>query len=154
MALQSDRLASIFPNPATTTPSNNGLAKVDYSPSEKHHFDGFFFISRETCDWRALSALWSTLGVGSTEEYAGAWTYTPNSNWVNDLRGGAAPNYGNSVPADTDGEACNPYPGGYGINTGANGFGLMCINVTGIFSRHGRPGRLWEERYTRAAVPA
>jgi Carboxypeptidase regulatory-like domain len=125
----------IFPNPATTTPSNNGLAKVDYSPNEKHHFDGFVFISRETtAATSGLNPLWSSLGIGSTEEYAGAWTYTPNSSWVNDLRGGAAPNYGNSVPQDVNMVPANPYPSGYGVNTGASGFGLMCINVGGIFS--------------------
>jgi hypothetical protein len=134
--------ATTFPNPATTTPSNNGLAKVDYSPSQHHHLDGFVYISRETtaADSNLLPE-WSTLGVGSTSEYAGAWTWTPNSNWVNDLRGGAAPNFGNSVAADTGVSPASPYSlaspytsGGYGINTGTSGFGLMCINVGGIFS--------------------
>ena len=83
----------IFPNPVTTSPSNNGLAKVDYSPNEHHHFDGFFYISRETTSGgqsiiNLTGALWVS---GSTEEYAGAWTWTPNSRWVNDLRGGARP---------------------------------------------------------------
>jgi len=126
--------AQIFPQPVTTVPSNNGLVKVDYSPSEHHHLDGFFFISREsTSAGNNYQPFWSVLGVGSTEEFAGAWTWTPNSNWVNDLRGGAAPNSGNSIAADTGRIPVSPYPGGYGINTGASGFGLMCINVGGIF---------------------
>ena len=73
------------------------------------------------------------LGVGSTNEYAGAWTWTPNSSWVNDLRGGAAPNSGNSIAADTNVNPASLYLGGYGINTGSNGFGLMCIEISGVF---------------------
>ena len=84
------------PNPATSTPSNNGLAKVDYSPNDRHHFDAFYFISREaTTTVGNFQPYWGSSGVGSTNEYAGAWTWTPNSNWVNELRGGAAPNTGN-----------------------------------------------------------
>src|SRR5581483_10793756 len=40
--------AITFPNPTTTVPSNNGLAKVDFSPNEHHHFDVLYYISRET----------------------------------------------------------------------------------------------------------
>jgi len=123
----------IFPNPVSTTPSNNGLAKVDYDLNQHHHFDGFFYISRETTSaGSAYNPLWNTLGVGNTNEYAAAWTWTPNSHWVNDLRGGAAPNSGNSIAADTGVIPTDAYPGGYSINTGAVGFGLMCININGF----------------------
>ena len=89
---------SIFPFNATTTPSNNGLAKVDWDLNQHHHLDAFVFISRETTvSDGALQPFWGTDGIGNTEEFAGAWTWTPNSSWVNDLRGGAAPNFGNSV---------------------------------------------------------
>ncbi len=121
------------PNPITTTPSNNGLVKVDYDINQHHHLDAFYYISRETTSaGNNYNALWNTLGVGNTNEYAGAWTWTPNSSWVNDLRAGAAPNSGNSIAADTNTNPASAYPGGYGINTGANGFGLMCINITGF----------------------
>ena len=126
-----------FPNPVTTVPSNNGLAKVDYSPTEHHHFDGFYYISRETTlTGNNYQSYWNTLGVGSTEEYAGAWTWTPNSNWVNDLRGGAAPNSGNSVAADSGVNPASPWAGpltGYGVNTGANGYGFTCTEINGVF---------------------
>ena len=121
----------IFPNPVTTVPSNNGLVKVDYDINQHHHLDGFYYISRETTSaGNNYNPLWNTLGVGNTNEYAGAWTWTPNSHWVNDFRVGAAPNSGNSLAADTNLNPASPYPGGYGINTGSNGFGLMCINIT------------------------
>ena len=120
----------ITPHDPTVVPSNNGLVKVDYSPTEHHHFDGFYYISRETTNTgNAYSPQWAVLGVGSTNEYAGAWTWTPNSSWVNDLRGGAAPNSGNSIAVDNN---VNPATG-YGIYTGSNGFGLTCVEITGVF---------------------
>src|SRR6202035_4422963 len=53
----------ITPHALTTVPSNNGLAKVDYSPNVRHHFDGFFYISREsTSSGSPYQPYWSTLG--------------------------------------------------------------------------------------------
>lgn len=131
---------SAFPNPVTTTPSNNGLAKVDYSPNDKHHFDGFFFISRETTTADgSYQPYWGSLGVGRTEEYAAAWTWTPNSNWVNELRAGAAPNTGLSLAGDSTAIPSQSWtvggtPTGYSINTGVTtpGLGLMCMTISGI----------------------
>ena len=128
--------SNITPHALTTSPSNNGLAKVDYSPNVHHHFDGFYYISRETRAGSQYQPYWSTLGVGNTNEYAGAWTWTPNSTWVNDLRGGAAPNSGNSVAADTGVNPASPYTGigsGYGVNTGANGYGFTCLEIASVF---------------------
>jgi hypothetical protein len=128
--------ATIFPHPATTVPSNNGLAKVDYSPTMHHHFDGFVYISRQTTTVvGTYQPYWGSLGIGHTEEYAGAWTWTPSSNWVNDFRAGAAPNLGNSVPQDGSRLPSSPYPDGYSVNTGVttSGYGMPCINVSGIF---------------------
>ena len=131
---------TIFPNPVTNTPSNNGLAKVDYSPNEKNHFDGFVYISREsTTVGGVYQPQWGTVGLGSTSEYAGAWTYTPNSHWVNDLRGGATPNFGSAIPGDSTRPSGNPYPGGYSVNSGvtASGLGMMCLTISGAISRTG-----------------
>jgi hypothetical protein len=133
----------ITPHAVTTVPSNNGLVKVDYSPNNRHHFDAFYYISRETTSaGNQYQPYWSTLGVGSTEEYAGAWTWTPNSRWVNDLRGGAAPNSGNSVAADVGVNPATAYsgPGTYGINTGSNGFGFMCVQIASVFPTNGGIG--------------
>ncbi len=126
-------LEATSPNPVTTSPSNNGLVKMDYDINQHHHLDAFYYISRETTSaGNNYNPLWNVLGVGNTNEYAGAWTWTPNSSWVNDLRGGAAPNSGNSIAADTNTNPASAYPGGYGINTGSNGYGLMCINISGF----------------------
>lgn len=125
--------STFFPHNATSSPSNNGLAKVDYSPNARHHFDGFVYIARQTqVAEGTYQPFWGTFGIGSTEEYAGAWTFTPNSRWVNDLRGGAAPNSGNSVAQDAVRNPSAAYPGGFSINTGASGFGLTCITVSGV----------------------
>ena len=112
---------------------------MDYSPNLKHHFDGFVYIARQTqTAVGTYQPYWGTLGIGSTAEYAGAWTYTPNSRWVNDLRGGAAPNSGNSVAQDAGVNPCGSrmaYHGpltGFGFNSGfVSGFGMTCITVEG-----------------------
>src|SRR6185295_5698852 len=39
---------NIFPNPATTSSSNNGLAKVDWNPNEHHHLNSLVYISKDT----------------------------------------------------------------------------------------------------------
>ena len=135
--------SSLTPNPLTSTPSNNGLAKVDYSPNDKNHFDGFYFISRETTTTVGnFQPYWGSSGVGSTNEYAGAWTYTPNSNWVNELRGGAAPNTGLQLAGDQVAIPSQPYalnsqgvPTGYNINTGVStaGLGFPCVTIASAF---------------------
>ncbi len=130
-------IESQLPFPATNAPSNNGLAKLDYSPSEHHHLDGFVFISKQsTTTAGAVQPYWGTFGVGSTDEYAAAWTWTPNSSWVNDLRGGAAPNVGNTVAQDLSSLPVNPYPSGYSVNTGVTNpafGGFMCTNISQIY---------------------
>jgi len=127
-------------NPVTSVPSNNGLAKVDYSPNAKHHFDGFVYISREeTTIGGAIQPFWGSVGTGSTSEYAGAWTWTPKSNWVNDFRVGAAPNTGLQFAGDASKIPGNAYPGGYSINTGIStaGLGFMCLQITGTLTFNG-----------------
>jgi len=130
----------VYPSNPTDTPSNNGLAKIDYSPNNHHHFSGFVYISRQTQFMVGNlqpggldSPYWGSTGPGKTSQYAGSWTYTPNSTWVNDLRGGAAPNSGNSVNGDINRIAGNPYgPTGYGVNTGVTNplyGGFPCLNI-------------------------
>jgi Carboxypeptidase regulatory-like domain len=127
------------PSPATTTPSNNGLAKVDFSPNDKNHFNFLYYISRETTTAESTyQSYWDLLGVGRTNEYAGGWTYTPNSNWVNEFRVGEAPNYANQTPADANRLPSDPYPSGYSFNSGvtSTGYGMTCIQISGVY-----PGR-------------
>ena len=134
-------VSTIFPANTTTTPSNNGLAKVDWDLNQHHHLDGFVYISRQTTIANgSVQPFWGTLGIGKTSEYAGAWTWTPNSSWVNDLRGGAAPNTGNSVAQDLARLSGSPYPQGYSVNTGVTNpayGGFLCVQITGLFASPG-----------------
>ena len=127
-------VATIFPDNVTTTPSNNGLAKVDWDMNQHHHLDAFVYISRQTTIANgSVQPFWGTDGIGSTSEYAGAWTWTPNSSWVNDLRGGAAPNSGNSVAQDLARLSGSPYPQGYSVNTGVTNpayGGFLCVGIS------------------------
>ncbi len=124
-------------NQLTTSPSNNGLVKVDYDINQHHHLDGFYYISRETQSvGNNYNALWNVLkgsGTPTSMQAPGPGRRTPASG-ADDLRAGAAPNSGNSIAADTGINPASPYSlgSGYGINTGANGFGFMCINITGF----------------------
>ena len=55
---------------------------------------------------------------------------------MNDLRGGAAPNLGNTVAKDLSSLPVNPYPGGYSVNTGVTNpaYGdFMCLAITSIY---------------------
>ncbi len=135
---------TVFPFNSTDSPSNNGLAKIDYNPNDKNHISGMVFISRQTQTavgpiqpGGLASPYWGTTGPGSTSEYTAGWTYTPNSTWVNELRGGAAPNSGNSRNGDFNRLPVNPYgPTGYSINTGVTDpryGGFMCLNIVSIF---------------------
>jgi hypothetical protein len=108
-----------FPSTPTQAPLNNGLAKGDWNLNDHNHVSGFFYISKSTqFSGGSLQPYWSTAGIGTTKEYAGAWTWTPNSTWVNDLRAGFAYAIGNQVPADVGRLPSDPYPTGYSVNTG------------------------------------
>lgn len=108
-----------FPSTPTEAPLNNGLAKVDWNVSSRNHVSGFYYVSKSTqFSGGSLQPYWSTAGIGSTSEYAGSWTWTPSSTWVNDLRAGYAYAIGNQVPADVNRLPSDPYPAGYSINTG------------------------------------
>ena len=110
---------NFFPSNPTQTPLNNGLAKVDWNLNDRNHVSGLFYISKSTqFSGGSLQPYWSTAGIGSTYEYAGGWTWIPNSTWVNDLRAGFAYAIGNQVPADVTRLPSDPYPTGYSINTG------------------------------------
>ena len=146
-------------NPVTAHRATTGWRKWIMTSTSTTIWMASCIISRETTVAAALINPTGALTVsGAPAEYAGAWTWTPNSTWVNDLRGGAAPNSGNSVAADTAVTPANAYTGvgsGYGVNTGATGFGLTCIDDQRRFpGHHDRPGELRQEWDTRAAVPA
>jgi len=127
-----------FPATPTLAPLNNGLAKVDWNINPNNHVTGFYYISKSTqFSGGSLQPYWATAGIGSTDEYAGSWTWTPTSTWVNDFRAGYAYAIGNQVPADVGRMPSDPYPAGYSINTGVTNpefGGLPQIAISGFTS--------------------
>ena len=85
---------------------------------------------------------WGSVGLGLYDGVRGAWTYTPNSSWVNDLRGGAAPNLGFRVSWRFEQNSWQRVPRGYSVNTGIStpGLGLVCLMISG---RHLEPRPAW-----------
>jgi hypothetical protein len=127
------------PGNANTQPQNNGLAKVNWNLNQHNQLTGFYFVSKATQQGGgSLQPYWSTAGIENANEIAGSWTWTPNSTWVNELRGGVAWNSGNAVMADGNVLVSNPWPAGYGIPTGitnplAGGFpNITFTNIAGL----------------------
>lgn len=71
----------------------SGLAKVDYHLNEKNVVSGFYFISPGSGTFvdnpgREVSPQWLTEQYARSQVGSGSWTWTPNSNWVNQARVG------------------------------------------------------------------
>jgi hypothetical protein len=76
---------------------HSGLAKVDYHISEKHSISGSYFISPGlgivNDSPNQTNVAWETNQYARSQGFAGNWTWTPNSNWVNEARVGYAHYY-------------------------------------------------------------
>ncbi len=130
----------------SNSPQNNGLIKGDWNLNEHHHLNGLLFISRaDQISPSNYQTYLSALDIGRTSQYSGSWTWTPNSNWVNDFRFGQATTLGNIVNADVHRLASDPWPKGYGINTGVTNplfGGMPCIAITSFFGTSSTGGGL------------
>jgi hypothetical protein len=122
----------------STSAQDNGVAKVDFHVNDHHSLSGMYFRGVGGGSWHDqawevgipgsagspfISQLWGYIQVGS-----GAWTWTPNSTFVNEFRVGYS-YY--SQPSNSNDSAVNPLA--YGINTGVTdprefGFPLVQIN--------------------------
>ena len=144
-----------YPGNPTTQPLNNGLAKLDYNLNDRNHLSFFYFDSRSVQhSGGSLQPYWNTTGTLRTEEYAGSWTWTPSSVWVNEARLGWAGSFGDSEPGDQSRIPAEPYPTGYSMNTGVTnpefgGFpnitftsGFTPLGVGGRTGRRGPEGQL------------
>ncbi len=80
------------PNLVTTGPLNNGFIKGDYVLGPHHHVSGFYFVSKSFQNVGyangQLLPQWQASVPSDVQMFNGAWTWTPNSTWVNDVRGG------------------------------------------------------------------
>ena len=109
--------ATIVPGFTSTSWSHNGLAKIDYRLNDHHTLNGMFFFGESDGIWNDASN--ETQPAWLTNEYVRAfvgsanWSWTPNSTWVNELRGGYDHYYESLLSVDS-----NVNPTSYGINTG------------------------------------
>ena len=110
----------------TIGPLNNGMVKGDYNLGQHHHFSGVYFRAQESqlTNPFAGEAL-PQQQVASTNKavfYDGAWTWTPNSTWLNDFRVGYTTVYDLTLPVDANLLASGAWPNGYGMFTGVAPF--------------------------------
>lgn len=111
----------VNPNLNTTSSVNGGLGKIDYQISDKNHVSGTVYISKQDQSQypsNIVAPQWGTSYPVTARMYNGSWTYIPNSSWVNELRGGYAYTDIYRYPLDVNRVAGDPWPQGYGINTG------------------------------------
>jgi hypothetical protein len=120
-------------------PLNNGLAKIDYVPGPHQHFSGVFFDSQadqiQNASTGQLLARWENNDVLLLRMYDGDWTWTPNSTWVTDTRFGYVYIRNENIPEDASVIPSNPWPSGYGMNTGVTNpvyGGMPEIQISGF----------------------
>ena len=83
---------------ASDNSQNNGVAKVDYHLNDKNTLSGMYFNGRGGGIWNdgayqvgipgSNNSPWMSDLFGFIQMGYGAWTWTPKSNWVNELRVG------------------------------------------------------------------
>ena len=150
------------PGLTTTNPYYNGLAKIDYNINDHNHLNGLFFYSSAHStvqnNTNQLFPYWQADQTTGAKDYALTEVWTPNSNWVNELRGGYAYLHYLAIPEDANVNPANPWglsatgaPTGYGIPTGVvspapitgaiNG-GSPQIKITGFSGFLGEGARL------------
>src|ERR1700730_2023560 len=109
------------PNLITTGPLNNGFIKGDYVLGQHNHLSGFYFVSKSYqhvgYDNKQLLPQWQANVPSSVQMFNGAWTWTPNSTWVNDARAGYSYLHAQTISADVNSIPASPSPQGYGFNT-------------------------------------
>jgi hypothetical protein len=110
----------VAPGIESVEPLNNGLFKGDYVLGVHHHLSGVFYESKSTqyAAGTVIQAQGGTTATQLAKQISGDWTWTPNSTLVNDFRLGYIYTINNTVDPDQDHLPSNPWPTGYGMNTG------------------------------------
>jgi Carboxypeptidase regulatory-like domain/TonB dependent receptor len=129
----------------STNSQKNGVAKIDYHMNDRHSLSGTYFNGQGGGIWNdgayqlglpgATSSPWMSNLYGYVQVGSGAWTWTPSSTVVNQLRVGYAHfhQFYDSVDANVN-------PLAYGINTGVTDprfFGFPFIRITPFSFRLG-----------------
>jgi hypothetical protein len=138
----------------TDLSSNNqidgGVAKVDYHINGHHSLNGMYFISPGSGDLvdspsTQVAQEWLTSQYERSQTGSVNWTWTPNSTWVNEVRGGYAHNNLFLLPTDHSQDPANYMFRGatYHLYTGQHNphyFGIPPITVQGFDFAFGRQG--------------
>jgi Carboxypeptidase regulatory-like domain len=110
--------------------SNNAVGKVDYHPNDHHTISGSYFFGDGSAvgeDQGYTEQIFEGNNTLRSEFLVTSWTWTPNSNWVNDLRVGW--NHTNQLSRVGDYQTPSS---AYGLNTGITNplaLGFPSINV-------------------------
>lgn len=126
-----------------TLPNTNridsGLGKINYRLSDKHAISGMYFISPGSgilndAPGTQTNPVWETNQYARSQVFAGSWTWTPNSAWVNEARVGYSHYFQNFEAQDAGNNTSDYSFGGhtYNINTGQTNpfyFGMPTILV-------------------------
>jgi hypothetical protein len=152
---------SLFPTNTSTTPlplglvstntQENGVAKIDYHINDLNSLSGTYFNGRGGGVWNdgayevglpgSSDSPWMSNLYGVVQVGSGAWTWTPNSVLVNQLRAGYS--YFHQTYDSVD---ANVNPLAYGINTGVTNpelFGFPFIRINPFSQSNFRLGGNW-----------
>jgi Carboxypeptidase regulatory-like domain/TonB dependent receptor len=149
--------SGVFPNPTnnfnvgnnedTTGGSNNELVKIDYHLNEhnsingEYYFgDGNYLAGGSLSGNFAMQPYWRQLLHARAQATRAVWVFTPQSNWVNELRFG----YDNSTLPNSIGECAQNlgspnYQAQFGFISGAQFCGFPVITISGGFNSTGDP---------------
>lgn len=120
---------------------DSGLGKVNYHINDKHSLSALYYISpgsgQDNDSPAQSNPVWETNQYARSMAFAGNWTYTPSSTWVNEARVGYAHYYQSFLSFDnTDNPANYTFKGStYSINTGQTNplyFGFPGLSISGL----------------------
>jgi hypothetical protein len=116
--------------------NNNGVARADYHPNERHSFNGWFWDGRGEAVAPVSSvtqAYWSSPLLVHSRIARLWWTWLPNSTWVNDLRFGWDYSHSyNSGAYDCDPSSGAPNYASLGFVSGGTACGFPGVTITGL----------------------
>ena len=152
--------SNIFaPGIPSNLPLNNGLFKGDYvlgaAPPYQWVFVRLQGVSNIAAAINNILPQWSHTTIDDAWQYSGDWTWTPNSTWVNDFRLGYVYYRNSQGVVDENLIPSNPWPNGYGMNTGVTNpvYGSFPVikfsSFTGILGGGGRTSRRGPARRRR-----
>jgi Carboxypeptidase regulatory-like domain/TonB dependent receptor len=113
---------------------DNFVSKVDFRLNERNSINGMYFFGNNSGtveDFPELQQKWLSDIHTRAQVVGGSWVWTPNSSWVNEVRGGYNRLYQPTLPGDLNTPASD-----YGLNTGVSGpntGGLPRIGFGGYF---------------------